>query len=75
MDESCDQEATVKRNRDDTLVQLAAKVTDLITTYHYARRLKTPKGLTPLEYIRNIWTSEPDWCKRNPDDRLPGLNR
>ncbi|KID12324.1 hypothetical protein P279_29050 [Rhodobacteraceae bacterium PD-2] len=44
------------------------------TAYNFARRLKTLNGLTPYEYICNIWTSEPDRFILNPIHQMPGLN-
>lgn len=38
------------------------------------RRLKTLNGLTPYEYIRKIWTSEPGKFTLNPIHHIPGLN-
>ena len=47
-------EATVKRYYYDTHAQLEAYLTDFITAYNYARRLKRLNGLTPVEYICKI---------------------
>ncbi len=67
-------EATVKRYHYDTHSQLETHITDFIAAYNYARRLKTLQGLTPFEYICNIWTSEPDRFIFNPIHQMPGLN-
>jgi len=67
-------EATVRRYRDDTRCQLETHITDFIAAYIYARRLKTLNGLTPFEYICNIWTIEPDRFIINPTQHTLGRN-
>jgi hypothetical protein len=32
----------------------------ILTAYNFAKRLKTLKGPTPFEYIRKIWTTQPN---------------
>jgi hypothetical protein len=39
--------------------QLPTHFADLMAAYNFARRLKTPTGLTPYVHIVKIWTSEP----------------
>ena len=46
--------------------------TSLSRAASVACRLKTLGGLTPYEYIREIWTSEPDRFILNPIRRAPG---
>jgi len=46
----------------------------LIDACSHARRLKTPLGLTPYEFICKIWTSEPDRFILNPIHQMPRLN-
>ena len=58
-------EATVQRHD-----QLEAHLSDFISAYNYARRLKTLKGLTPYE----CWTSQPERFKLNPLQKMPRLN-
>ncbi len=36
--------------------------------------LRTLKGLTPYEYIRKIWTKEPERFALDPFHRISGLN-
>ena len=67
-------EATVKRYHYDTHSQLETHLTDFITAYNYARRLKTLHGLTPFEYICKIWTNEPDRFNVDPTHHMMGLN-
>ncbi|MBL3575880.1 IS481 family transposase, partial [Rhodovulum sulfidophilum] len=41
--------------------------------YNFARRPKTPSGLTPYEYVCKICTSEPDRFILDPIHQMPGL--
>jgi len=45
-----------------------------MAAYNFARRLKTLRGLTPYEYIAEIWTSEPDRFIVDPIHQMTGLN-
>jgi transposase InsO family protein len=67
-------EATVKRYHYDSHRQLETHLTDFISAYNFARRLKTLKGLTPYEYICKTWTKEPERFNLNPIHQMPGLN-
>ena len=67
-------EATVKRYHYDTHAQLKIHLTDFITAYNYARRLKRLQGLTPVEYICKIWTKDPERFRINPIHHMMGLN-
>jgi transposase InsO family protein len=67
-------EATVQRYHYDSHRQLEAHLTDFITAYNFARRLKTLKGLTPYEFICKTWTKEPRRFILNPLQKMPGLN-
>tara|TARA_R110002050_G_scaffold297159_1_gene458214 strand:+ start:15107 stop:16048 length:942 start_codon:yes stop_codon:yes gene_type:complete len=53
-------EATVKRYYYDSHAQLTAHLHDFINAYNYGRHLKTLRGLTPYEYICNLYT--PNEC-------------
>jgi hypothetical protein len=66
--------ATVKRYHYDSHQQLEAHLTDFINAYNYGRRLKTPKGLTPYEYICKLWKVEPKRFTLNSLHQMPGLN-
>jgi hypothetical protein len=44
-----------------------------MAAYNFARRLKTPAGLTPYEHIANSWTSEPGRFIIDPIHQMPGL--
>ncbi|GEM_PF-1227670 len=59
-------EATVKRYHYGTHDQLKEHVQTFLMAYHFAKRLKILSGLTPYEYICNIWTSDPDRFKFDP---------
>jgi transposase InsO family protein len=67
-------DATVKRFYYGTHQQLRTHLSDFVTAYNFARRLKTLKGLTPYEYICKLWTKEPSRFILNPLQQMPGLN-
>jgi transposase InsO family protein len=67
-------DATVKRYFYETHDQLRTHLTDSVTAYNFARRLKTLKGLTPYGYICKLWTKEPERFTLNPLQQMPGLN-
>jgi transposase InsO family protein len=67
-------EATVKRYHYDSHRQLESHLTDFISAYNFARRLKTLKGLTPYENICKTWTKEPERFNLNTIHQMPGLN-
>jgi hypothetical protein len=52
-------DATVKRNFYETHDQLRAHLRDFVDAYNFARRLNTLRGLTPYEFLRKAWTSQP----------------
>ena len=68
------EEATVKRFQYESHGALRDHLADFLAAYNFARRLKTLSGLTTYEYIRKIWTSEPDRFILNPIHHMPGLN-
>ena len=37
-----------------------------LNAYHFAKRLKILKGLTPYEFIKNYWTQKPEAFKLKP---------
>ena len=45
-----------------------------MAAYNFARRLKALSGLTPYEYIAEIWTSEPDRFIVDTIHQMTGLN-
>ena len=67
-------EATVKRFHYDNHEQLRSHIDNFVAVYNFARRLKTLRGLTPYEYICNVWTKEPERFKLDPIHQMPGLN-
>ena len=67
-------EATVKRYYYTSHDRLKAHLHSFVMAYNFARRLKTLAGLTPYEYICNIWTKEPERFLVNPFQHTVGLN-
>jgi transposase InsO family protein len=67
-------DATVKRFHYEDHDQLRRHLSDFIDAYNFGRRLKTLRGLTPYEYIRKVWTSEPERFTLNPLHQMPGPN-
>ena len=53
-------EATVKRYRYESHQQLREHLKTCVNAYNFAKRLKTPRGLTPFEYIVSRWRQEPE---------------
>ena len=67
-------EATVRRYYYDTHNQLKEHLANFVDAYNFAKRLKTLKGLTPVEFITKQWTKEPHRFKQKPDHLFAGLN-
>jgi transposase InsO family protein len=67
-------EAIVKRYHYDTHDQLRSHLADFVMAYNFGSRLKTLKGLTPYEYICQVWTKEPQRFNLNPLHQMPRLN-
>ena len=67
-------DATVKRDFYETHDQLRTRLQNFVDADNFARRLKTLRGLTPYEFIRKAWTSQPQRFKINPLQQMPGLN-
>jgi len=67
-------EAPVKRYYYETHEQLKAHLNLFLTTYNFARRLKTLKGLTAYEYIVKWWQNDKERFKINPNHHTLGLN-
>jgi transposase InsO family protein len=65
-------EATVKRYHYDSHDQLRAHLQLFVDAYNHARRLKTLRGLTPYEFITQIWTKEPERFRLDPSHLIPG---
>jgi Integrase core domain len=66
-------DATVKRYFYEIHDQLRAHVRAFIDAYNFARRLKTPKGLTSYEFICKAWTSHSQRFKISPLQQCAGL--
>jgi len=67
-------DATVKRYHYDSHAQLRAHLTDFVSAYNFARRLKTLRGLTPYEAICKAGSAEPSRFRSNPLHEMPGPN-
>jgi transposase InsO family protein len=65
-------DATVKRYHYDTHDQLRAHLNLFVDAYNHARRLKTLRGLTPYEFICQVWTKEPGRFRLDPSHHIPG---
>jgi hypothetical protein len=65
-------EATVRRYHYDSHEQLRVHLQLFVDAYNYARRLKTLRGLTPAEFIHQVWTKEPKRFRLNPLHHTPG---
>ncbi len=65
-------DATLKRYHDDSHNQLRTHLQLFLDAYNHARRLKTLRGLTPYEFICQIWTQQPDRFRLNPSHYIPG---
>jgi transposase len=66
-------DATVRRHYYDRHDQLRGHLGDVLAAYNFARRLKTLRGLTPVEHICKIWTAEPQRFRLDPLQQMPGL--
>jgi transposase InsO family protein len=66
-------EATVQRYYYDTHEQLRRHLADFLAAYDFAKRLKMLKGLTPHEYVCQIWTTEQSRFRINPTHNTAGL--
>ena len=67
-------DATVKRFYYESHDQLRQHLADFVSAYNFARRLKTPRGLTPYEAICKAWTDEPSRFIQDPHHQIPGPN-
>jgi transposase InsO family protein len=65
-------DATVKRYHYESHDQLRAHLQLFVDTYNHARRLKTLRGLTPYEFIHQVWTKEPNRFRLDPSHHIPG---
>ncbi|UCI08395.1 IS481 family transposase [Mesorhizobium sp. B1-1-8] len=67
-------DATVKRFHYDDHDQLRQHLNDFVAAYNFGRRLKTLKGITPFEFICNVWKKEPERFRLDPIHQMQGLN-
>lgn len=64
-------DATVKRFYYESHDQFRQHLADFVAAYNFARSLKTPKGLTPYEFICKTRASQPERFKLNPLQQTP----
>jgi hypothetical protein len=67
-------EATVNKFYNQTHQHLKEHFYAFLMAYNFAKRLKTFRGLTPYEYIRQCWQIEPERFTINPSHHTLGLN-
>ena len=65
-------DATVKRYHYASHDELRAHLQLFVDAYNHARRLKTLRGLTPYEFVYQIWTKEPKRFRLNPSHHILG---
>ena len=53
-------EAAVYRYYYVSSEKLKQHLNTFLNAYHFAKRLKTLKGLTPYEFIKHYWTQKPE---------------
>jgi transposase InsO family protein len=68
------QRRSVERFYYESHDQLRSHLSDFVAAYNFARRLKTLKCLTPYEFIRKAWATQPERFRLNPLRQMPGLN-
>lgn len=66
-------EATVHRYFYETHQELREHLKTYLAAYNFAKRLKTPQGLTPYEFIYQKWQEQPDRFSSNPSHLTLGL--
>jgi hypothetical protein len=66
-------EATVHRYFYETHEQLQNHLDTFLMAYNFAKRLKSLKGLTPYEFIHQIWQQEPENFISEPSHLTLGL--
>ncbi len=67
-------EANVKRYYYKSDQQLKEHLYNFVNACNFAKRLKTPKGLTPYEEIIRCWKLEPEYLNINSTQSTLGLN-
>lgn len=65
-------DATVRRCHCDSHDQLGTHLQLFVDAYNHARRLKTLRGLTPVEFIHQAWTKDPERFRLDPLHLTPG---
>jgi hypothetical protein len=65
-------DATVRRFYYETHESLRAHGATFLDAYNFAKRLKSLRGLNPLERICQCWTEEPETYRLNPVYHIAG---
>ena len=65
-------EATVRRYHYESHDQLRVHLQLFVDADNHARRLKTLRGLTPYEFVCQVWTKDPDRFRLDPSHLIPG---
>ena len=65
-------DAAVKRYHDDSHDRLRAHLALFVDAYNHARRLKTLHGLTPYEFVCQVWATDPNRFRLDPSHHIPG---
>ena len=68
-------EATVKRFHYQRTQELNEHLQAFLLTYNHAKRLKTPRGLTPHEFVCAQWQKNPTIFTQDPPHLTQGLYR
>ncbi len=66
-------DATVRRYHYPTHAALSEHLATFLDAYNFARRLKTPRGLTPYEAICNAFADDTSLFIRDPVHLTAGL--
>lgn len=67
-------DATVKRYHSQSHDQLTQHLHTFLLAYHFAKRLKPLRGLTPYKYVCRIWRGAPQRFHVNPAPHTVELN-
>ena len=64
-------DATVKRHHHNSHDQLRTHLQLFVDAYNHARRLETLRGLTPVEFIHQTWTKNPERFRLDSSHHTP----
>lgn len=63
----------MQRDHYESHEQLRQHLADFLAAYNFAKRLKTLQGLSPHEYVCQIWTEDPRRFRLDPGHYTAGL--